>query len=253
MWRSTAARSAAWRITTRASGSAGRMSRPGRRPRSCWPLTWATAPMTRATAPDLLRRALACLAAAARAGRVAIRADAGYFAGQLARAAHDAHIAFTIGAKRIAPLWRLPADIAEDARHDAIDMDGAQVAVTEYCPDWWPADTRLLPDPPGPAGPGPDLRRPAVPAPPHPAPGPAGPADSRTGAAAGRLGLQLHHDQPGRIQPGQGDSGRALVPSPRHGGEHLPRQQARHAAFPGILPDSAAPARLPKKRTTRHK
>jgi hypothetical protein len=40
-------------------------------------------------------------------GRVAARADAGYFAGQLARAAHDEHIFFAIGAKRIAPLWRL--------------------------------------------------------------------------------------------------------------------------------------------------
>ncbi len=98
----------------------------------------------RATAPDLLRRALACLPAAARAGRVAMRADAGYFAGQLARAAHDAHIVFAIGAKRIAPLWRLLAGIADDAWHDAIDMDNAQVAVAEYCPDWWPASTRLL-------------------------------------------------------------------------------------------------------------
>ena len=99
----------------------------------------------RATAPDLLRRALAALPAAVRAsGRVAMRADAGYFAGQLARTAHDAHIAFAIGAKRIAPLWRLLAGIADDAWHDAIDMDGAQVAVAEYCPDWWPADTRLL-------------------------------------------------------------------------------------------------------------
>ena len=99
----------------------------------------------RATAPDLLRRALACLPAAARApGRVALRADAGYFAGQLARAAHDAHISFAIGAKRIAPLWRLLAGIAEDAWHEAIEMDNAQVAVAEYCPDWWPADTRLL-------------------------------------------------------------------------------------------------------------
>jgi hypothetical protein len=36
----------------------------------------------RATAPALLRRALACLPARARAdGRVAMRADAGYFAG----------------------------------------------------------------------------------------------------------------------------------------------------------------------------
>jgi len=98
----------------------------------------------RATAPDLLRRALAALPAAARAGRVAMRADAGYFAGQLARAAHDAHISFAIGAKRIAPLWRLLGGIPEDAWHDAIGMDGAQVAVAQYCPDWWPADTRLL-------------------------------------------------------------------------------------------------------------
>jgi len=98
----------------------------------------------RATAPDLLRRALACLPAAARAGRVALRGDAGYFAGQLARAAHEEKIAFAIGAKRIAPLWRLLAGIAEDGWHDAIEMDNAQVAVAEYCPDWWPANTRLL-------------------------------------------------------------------------------------------------------------
>jgi hypothetical protein len=99
----------------------------------------------RATAPDLLRRALAGLPERARAsGRVAMRADAGYFAGALARAAHDERISFAIGAKRIAPLWRLLAGIAEDDWHDALDMDGAQVAVAEYCPDWWPADTRLL-------------------------------------------------------------------------------------------------------------
>ena len=99
----------------------------------------------RATAPDLLRRALAALPQRARAsGRVALRADAGYFAGQLARAAHDAHISFAIGAKRIAPLWRLLAGIADDAWTDATEMDNAQVAVAEYCPDWWPADTRLL-------------------------------------------------------------------------------------------------------------
>ena len=75
---------------------------------------------------------------------MALRADAGYFAGQLARAAHDELIAFAIGAKGIAPLWRLLAGIADDDWHDAMDMDGAQVAVAEYCPDWWPANTRLL-------------------------------------------------------------------------------------------------------------
>lgn len=87
-------------------------------------------------AARLLRRALAALPAQARAGRVALRADAGYFAGELARAAHAEGIGFAIGAKRIAPLWRLLAGIAEQDWAEAIDMDGAQVAVADYRPDW---------------------------------------------------------------------------------------------------------------------
>jgi hypothetical protein len=99
----------------------------------------------RAGAPDLLRRALACLPAAAREyGQITVRADAGYFAGALARAARAEHAAFAIGAKRIAPLWRLLGGISEDDWHDAADMPAAQVAVCGYCPDWWPAATRLL-------------------------------------------------------------------------------------------------------------
>ncbi len=99
----------------------------------------------RASAPDLLRRALAALPERARAGgRVAARADAGYFAGQVARAAHDEHISFAIGARRIAPLWRLLDGIADDDWHEAIEMDNAQVAVADYRPDWWPANTSLL-------------------------------------------------------------------------------------------------------------
>ena len=95
-------------------------------------------------AAELLRRALAALPAQARAGRVRLRADAGYFAGELARAALFADIEFAIGAKRIAPLWRLLDGLAENDWADAVDMDGAQVAVAEYTPDWWPAATRLL-------------------------------------------------------------------------------------------------------------
>ena len=95
-------------------------------------------------AAELLRRALAALPARARAGRVRLRADAGYFAGELARAALFADIEFAIGAKRIAPLWRLLDGLAENDWADAVDMDGAQVAVAEYTPDWWPAATRLL-------------------------------------------------------------------------------------------------------------
>jgi Transposase DDE domain group 1 len=98
----------------------------------------------RRDAAELLGRALAALPTAARAGRIRLRADAGYFAGQLARAALFADIEFAIGARRIAPLWRLLDGIAEADWTDALDMPAAQVAVADYCPNWWPAATRLL-------------------------------------------------------------------------------------------------------------
>ena len=41
-------------------------------------------------------------------------------------------------------MWRLLDGIGEDDWRDAIDMDNAQVTVAAYCPDWWPAATRLL-------------------------------------------------------------------------------------------------------------
>jgi hypothetical protein len=67
----------------------------------------------RRDAPALLRRALAALPAPARAGQIRLRADAGYFAGQLARAALFTGIEFAIGARRIAPLWRLLDGLGE--------------------------------------------------------------------------------------------------------------------------------------------
>jgi hypothetical protein len=98
----------------------------------------------RGHAVGLLGRALAALPAAARSGRIRLRADAGYFAGQLARSAMLAGVEFAIGAKRIAPLWRILGGVTDSDWTDAVDMDGAQVAVAGYCPDWWPAATRLL-------------------------------------------------------------------------------------------------------------
>jgi len=98
----------------------------------------------RRDAPALLNRALAALPTAARTGQIRLRADAGYFAGQLARAALFADLEFAIGARRIAPLRRLLDGIAETDWTDATDMPAAQVAVADYCPNWWPAATRLL-------------------------------------------------------------------------------------------------------------
>jgi hypothetical protein len=98
----------------------------------------------RGHAAELLARALAGLPARARGGRIRLRADAGYFAGQLARAALVAGVEFAIGAKRIAPLWRILDGVAAGDWVDAVDMGGAQVAVAAYCPAWWPTATRLL-------------------------------------------------------------------------------------------------------------
>src|SRR3954468_15112662 len=145
-------------------------------------------------AAALLGRALAALPAPARVGRIRLRADAGYFAGELARAALFADVEFAIGAKRIAPLWRLLDSVPADAWTDALDMDRAQVAVAEYCPDWWPAATRLLirrvrldvsAEPAG-------LRRPPGAAAAHPAPRPTGAAAGRARRRRRRLRLLVH-------------------------------------------------------------
>ncbi len=182
----------------------------------------------RPRAPELLRRALAALPAPARAGRVRLRADAGYFAGQLARAALFADVQFAIGAKRIAPLWRLLDGVPAEGWTDAIDMPAAQVAVAAYCPDWWPAATRLLirrvrlEVTAGQVSADPRARRA-----PHPAPRPARPAPGRARRRRCRVRLLVHRDRPGCVHSGQGRSGGALVPPPHPGREHLPRRQAR--------------------------
>ena len=104
----------------------------------------------RSSVVGLLGRALAALPQAVRDGaaaagrKIALRADAGYFAGDLARAAAAADMDFAIGAKRITSMWKALAGIAEDAWRDAIDMDGAQVAVSPYHPADWPEATVLL-------------------------------------------------------------------------------------------------------------
>ena len=76
--------------------------------------------------------------------QIALRADAGYFAGQLARAAAAEGMVFAIGAKRIGSMWKALGGIPEDAWHDAIDMTNAQVAVSPYKPADWPDGTVLL-------------------------------------------------------------------------------------------------------------
>jgi len=89
----------------------------------------------RSSVVALLGRALAALPQAIRDGaaaagrKIALRADAGYFAGDLARAAAAAGMLFAIGAKRITSMWKALAGIAEDAWRDAIGMELVKFSV----------------------------------------------------------------------------------------------------------------------------
>ena len=82
----------------------------------------------RSSVVALLKRALAALPEAVRDGaaaagrKIRLRVDAGYFAGELARAAVAEGLEFAIGAKRITSMWKALAGIPEDAWTDAIDM-----------------------------------------------------------------------------------------------------------------------------------
>jgi hypothetical protein len=73
----------------------------------------------RASASEVFLRALSALPGRVRCGRVRRRADTGYFDGKLARIAFLEGVEFAIGAKRIAPLWRLLAGLSEKDWADA--------------------------------------------------------------------------------------------------------------------------------------
>jgi hypothetical protein len=75
---------------------------------------------------------------------VRLRADAGYFAAELARAAREHGAAFAIGAKRMPAVWRALDGIEEGVWTEAIEMTGAQVAVSPYAPAGWPPGTVML-------------------------------------------------------------------------------------------------------------
>ena len=104
----------------------------------------------------LLRRALASVRAALPApvpvtgmtatgpSQVKVRVDAGYFAGDLARECLAQQVKFAIGAKRIAPLWRCLSGIDDQAWVPAIGMEATDLAVADYIPQWWPADTACI-------------------------------------------------------------------------------------------------------------
>ncbi|SNQ49786.1 hypothetical protein FRACA_3730001 [Frankia canadensis] len=94
----------------------------------------------RPRAAGLLARALSNLPAAVCAPPL-LRADSGFFTGELARAAVAAGVDFAIAAPRNSALWRAYAAVEENAWTDARDMTGAQVAASSSAPAGWPPGT----------------------------------------------------------------------------------------------------------------
>lgn len=102
----------------------------------------------RPRAGEMLARALAAIPDAVRAGvpdgRLRMRADAGYFTADLARAAVAEGCDFAIAAKPNTAMWRAYATIDEDAWQPAAGMAGAQVAAVDYAPTGWPEHTYTI-------------------------------------------------------------------------------------------------------------
>jgi hypothetical protein len=103
----------------------------------------------RAHSSALLRRAIAALPAEVREGfgddlRPVVRADAGYFAAELAHTAIELGCDFAVAAKRNPAMWRAAASITEQDWTPAVGMHAAQVAVSDYAPAGWPPGTYTI-------------------------------------------------------------------------------------------------------------
>jgi hypothetical protein len=97
---------------------------------------------------ELIERALASLArigvyrpADPAAPRPVFRADTGYMAAALARAAVEAEADFAIGVRRGPAVWAAVHRVPAGGWTPADGMTGAEVAITDYAPAGWPDDT----------------------------------------------------------------------------------------------------------------
>lgn len=90
--------------------------------------------LTAAAAATLARRALRMLRAAGHTGTVTFRVDSAYCAVGLLIALRKAGARFTVSVPGTVAIWKLIAQISEDARADALDLAGAQIAEIAYTP-----------------------------------------------------------------------------------------------------------------------
>jgi len=93
--------------------------------------------LTAAASATLARRALRMLRSAGHTGNVTFRVDSAYYAVGLLIALRKAGAQFTVSVPRTVAMWKLVAQIGEDAWTDALDLAGAQVGEIAYTPTGW--------------------------------------------------------------------------------------------------------------------
>ena len=98
----------------------------------------------RTWSPAQIDRAVDALRAAGATGRILFQGDSGYYAGKVAEKIVARGGLFRLGVPRGKALWRAVTTVHEDDWIDAVDYEGAQVALLDYAPADWPDGTRVI-------------------------------------------------------------------------------------------------------------
>ena len=98
----------------------------------------------RTWSPAQIDRAVDALRAAGATGRILFQGDSGYYAGKVAEKIVSRGGLFRLGVPRGKALWRAVTTVHEDDWIDAVDYEGAQVALLDYAPADWPDGTRVI-------------------------------------------------------------------------------------------------------------
>ena len=98
----------------------------------------------RTWSPAQIDRAVDALRAAGATGRILFQGDSGYYAGKVAEKIVSRGGLFRLGVPRGKALWRAVTTVHEDDWIDAVDYEGAQVALLDYAPAAWPDGTRVI-------------------------------------------------------------------------------------------------------------
>jgi hypothetical protein len=93
---------------------------------------------------DQVDRAVEAVRAAGASGQILFQGDSGYYSHKVAEKIVARDCLFRLAVPRTAPLWRAVTRVHDDDWIDAVDYDGAQVALIDYVPPGWPEGTRVV-------------------------------------------------------------------------------------------------------------